>query len=223
MKKKDNKLYEVDRDVFELEMQRLVTTALIADITAAVMLITSIVILAFTIFFSGKTEPVVVEFREPEIVVEETKETEEPEPDLPEPEPVVEPEPEATVPPVQEPELVVYPATDAEIELLALVTMAEAEGEPEEGKRLVIDTVLNRVDAVGRWPNTISEVIYQPGQFVAMSNGRAERCHVTEEVRQLVREELLSRTDTEVVYFTAGGYGRYGTPVFQVGNHYFCK
>ena len=30
-----------------------------------------------------------------------------------------------------------------DVELIALVTMAEAEGECEEGKRLVIDTVLN--------------------------------------------------------------------------------
>ena len=35
-----------------------------------------------------------------------------------------------------------------DIELIALVTMAEAEGECEEGKRLVIDTILNRVDSV---------------------------------------------------------------------------
>ena len=35
-----------------------------------------------------------------------------------------------------------------DIELIALVTMAEAEGECKEGKRLVIDTILNRVDSV---------------------------------------------------------------------------
>lgn len=33
------------------------------------------------------------------------------------------------------------PYTDEEIELIALVTLAEAEGECEEGKRLVIDTI----------------------------------------------------------------------------------
>ena len=36
--------------------------------------------------------------------------------------------------------------SDADIELLALMTMTEAEGEPEEGQRLVIDSVLNRID-----------------------------------------------------------------------------
>lgn len=112
--------------------------------------------------------------------------------------------------------------SDEEIELLALVTMAEAEGESEEGKRLVIDTILNRVD---HWyyPDTIEGVIYQRGQFTSMWNGRASRSHVTDEVRQLVREELESRTNTDVIYFTAGGYGKYGTPLFQVGNHYFAS
>lgn len=112
--------------------------------------------------------------------------------------------------------------SEDEIELLALVTVAEAEGESEYGKRLVIDTILNRVDH-DRYPDTIKGVIYQKGQFTSMSNGRAEKCKVTDEVRQLVREELESRTNSEILFFTAGGYGRYGTPLFQVGNHYFCK
>lgn len=109
-----------------------------------------------------------------------------------------------------------------EIELIALVTMAEAEGESEEGKRLVIDTVLNRVDSE-YWPDTVSEVIYQPGQFTSMWNGRVDRCYVSEDICRLVTDELNSRTNYDVVYFTAGAYGRYGKPMFQVGNHYFAS
>ena len=112
--------------------------------------------------------------------------------------------------------------SEEEIELIALVTMAEAEGEPEEGKRLVIDTILNRVDS-SQFPDTVNGVIYQPNQFEAMWNGRVNRCYVMEEICQLVREELRHRTNYDVVFFTAGGYGRYGTPLFQVANHYFCE
>lgn len=112
--------------------------------------------------------------------------------------------------------------TDEQIELIAIVTMAEAEGECEEGKRLVIDTILNRVDS-DIWPNTIEEVIYQPSQFSCMWNGRVNRCYVMDDICQLVREELESRTNYDVVYFTAGGYGLYGEPLFQVGNHFFCS
>lgn len=64
-----------------------------------------------------------------------------------------------------------------DIELIALVTMAEAEGECEEGKRLVIDTILNRVDSV-YFPDTVHGVIYQANQFSSMRNGRVDKCFV---------------------------------------------
>lgn len=111
---------------------------------------------------------------------------------------------------------------DWETDLIALVTMAEAEGEPEEGKRLVIDTILNRMDSP-YFPDTAYEVIYQRGQFTSMWDGRASRCHAVDDVRRLVREELRERTDGDVMFFTAGGYGRYGVPMFQIGNHYFSS
>ena len=99
-----------------------------------------------------------------------------------------------------------------DIELLALVT----------GKRLVIDTVLNRVDH-GRFPDTISDVIYQKGQFSSMWNGRSNRCYVSDDICKLVEEELESRTNTDVIFFHAGRYSDYGSPLFQVGNHYFSS
>ena len=112
--------------------------------------------------------------------------------------------------------------SNEDIELLALVTMAEAEGESEEGKRMVIDTILNRVDSE-RFDNTISEVIYAPNQFTSMWNGRVDRCYVADDIYQLVIEELTNRTNYDVLYFTAYQYGAYGTPMFQIGNHYFSK
>ena len=109
-----------------------------------------------------------------------------------------------------------------EIELIALVTMAEAEGEPEEGKRLVIDTILNRVDHE-YFPDAVSEVIYQKGQFTSMWNGRANRCYVSDDICKLVNEEIESRTNTDVIFFHAGMYPSYGSPIVQVGNHYFSS
>ena len=110
-----------------------------------------------------------------------------------------------------------------DIELLALLTMAEAEGEPEEGKRLVIDTVLNRADFGGEFPNSIRGVIYQRNQFSSMWNGRVDRCYVMDEIVQLVIEELDNRTNYDVIFFNAGHYSQYGVPMFQVGNHYFSS
>lgn len=107
-----------------------------------------------------------------------------------------------------------------DINLIALVTMAEAEGESEEGKRLVIDVILNRYDSP-RFSNTIAGVIYAKNAFECMWNGRINRCYVRDDIYQLVVEELQSRTNANVHYFRANRYHSFGTPVVQVGNHYF--
>lgn len=110
---------------------------------------------------------------------------------------VVAEEPDTTDISVQTMALVIdeptYPISQEEIDLIALVTMAEAEGECEEGKRLVIDTILNRVDHE-RFPDTVAEVIYQKNQFSSMWNGRVDRCYVMDNIVQLVKEELLIPT-----------------------------
>ena len=110
----------------------------------------------------------------------------------------------------------------SDAELIALVTMAEAEGESEYGKRLVIDTILNRIDHPA-FPNTASGVIYQSGQFEAMWNGRVNRCYVRDDIVQLVKEEMESRSNYDVMFFVAGGYSAYGTPLLAEGNHYFSS
>ena len=112
--------------------------------------------------------------------------------------------------------------SEEEINLIALVTMAEAEGECEKGKRLVIDVILNRIDSI-HFPNTTKEVIYQRNQFTSIWNGRVNRCYVTDEICQLVNEELISRTNYDVLFFTAGNYSAYGSPMFAVDNHYFSS
>ena len=111
---------------------------------------------------------------------------------------------------------------EEDVRLIALVTMAEAEGESEYGKRLVIDTILNRIDS-GYFPDTAKEVIYQPSQFSSMWNGRVDKCSVEDDICELVREEIANRKNSEVIFFTAGKYGNYGVPMFREGNHYFAS
>ena len=112
--------------------------------------------------------------------------------------------------------------SESDIDLIALITMAEAEGESELGKRLVIDVILNRIDSP-RFANTAHEVIYAPGQFEVLWNGRVERCYVRDDIRQLVIEELQSRTRNDIYYFRADHYHSFGIPVLQEGNAYFSK
>lgn len=151
---------------------------------------------------------------EPEQIVEKVVDEQLEEPvvdDIPE-EPVIEEVP------VETPNEIYL--TEAEIDLVALVTMAEAEGEPEEGKRLVIDVILNRVESP-RFPNTVEGVIYAKNAFECMWNGRVNRCYVRDDIRQLVIEEMKSRTNSNIHYFRASHYHNFGVPVVSVGNHYF--
>lgn len=108
-----------------------------------------------------------------------------------------------------------------DVKLIAMVTVAEAEGEIEEGQRLVIDTILNRLESE-YFPNTVHEVVYQPNQFSSMWDGRIDRIYQFEDVFRLVVEELHSRTNHDVLFFRTDYFSEeYGTPYRKVGNHYF--
>lgn len=137
-------------------------------------------------------------------------------PPVPTPEPTPEPTPIPTPEPTPEP----LGFTDEEIDLIALVTMAEAEGECEEGQRMVIDVILNRIDS-SKFPDTAYNVIYQKGQFSSMWCSRVDKCYVKDDIRQLVVEEIKSRSNYDVIFFRTDYFFDFGTPLFQVGNHYF--
>lgn len=67
-----------------------------------------------------------------------------------------------------------YGYSSSDVYLLAQLIRAEAENQPYAGKVAVGAVVLNRVRSP-RFPNTIRGVIYQPGQFEPVSNGRIYR------------------------------------------------
>ena len=56
-----------------------------------------------------------------------------------------------------------------------------------------------------------------------MSNGRINRCWVKDDIRDLVIEEVKSRTNNDVVFFRTQRYSDYGVPNIQVGHHYFSS
>lgn len=111
-----------------------------------------------------------------------------------------------------------------EYDELAILVQAEAGNQDQIGKQLVVDVVLNRVESKD-FPNTVHEVIVQKHQFSTVWDGawqRAEK-NVTASDYEAVEAELSGdRLDTRILYFTAGGYGRYGTHAYQHGDHYFC-
>lgn len=102
---------------------------------------------------------------------------------------------------------------DNEKELIARVVMSEAPYEDMIGKRLVVDTILNRVDSPA-FPNSVYGVVYQDGQFFKAVNYNPE-------CMDAVELETYERLDYDVLWFCADGYHPYGTKAYQHGGHYF--
>ena len=110
-----------------------------------------------------------------------------------------------------------------ELELLAAVVEAEAGNQDMIGKRLVVDVVLNRVDSP-LFPDTITEVLEQPGQFTTMWNGAVEDAgyHMQQDDYDAVMMEVTGkRLDYDIYFFTAGEYNAGCSPAYIHGDHYF--
>lgn len=109
------------------------------------------------------------------------------------------------------------------IELLAVCVEAEAGNQGLAGKRLVAAVILNRAeDKSGQWPNTVTGVITQEGQFASYwDGGMAKVWEPSEETFEAVRLELMERSYPGIYYFREGDWPDYGTPWEKVGDHYF--
>lgn len=106
------------------------------------------------------------------------------------------------------------------LELFARCVEAEAGNQGLYGKQLVADVILNRVDSPD-FPDTISDVIMQKYHFSVVWDGRIWEVEPTEETYQAIQTELEARQNTEILFFTAEGFSRYGKAWQKVGDHYF--
>ncbi|WP_106766813.1 cell wall hydrolase [Paenibacillus faecalis] len=123
-----------------------------------------------------------------------------------------------------------YALSAEELLLLQKIVMAEAEGEPYEGKVAVANVVLNRLRSAN-FPDTITDVIYQKHQFSPVGNGRLERVHPNEETVQAVNAALHGdKAVSDDTYFFLSlqlaqdltvHHSR--TFVKKIGNHSFYK
>ena len=110
--------------------------------------------------------------------------------------------------------------TDTDIQNMAKLVWAEAGTQSEYGKRLVIDVILNRVEANG-FGSSIDSVIFAPGQFSPVSSGSFYRSPVDPDIVRLIEEELICRTDYKVIFFRTKHYHSCGHPYIIEGAHYF--
>ena len=114
-----------------------------------------------------------------------------------------------------------YAATDEETTLLGAIIQAEAGNQCYDGKLAVGAVVLNRVKSP-RYPNTIREVIYAPGQFGPASNGSLDVVltnGVNAECMQAAKEALEGATTVgDAKSFHRAGSGESG---IIIGAHVF--
>ena len=110
----------------------------------------------------------------------------------------------------------------SDLDLLAALVWAEAGDQPlPDGLCYVCDVVLNRVDSPA-WPNTIADVIYQPGQFSVVNNGALNRAfgNIPQVCYDAVQSQLAGRLNYDIIYFSMG-YNANGTLAFTHGTHYY--
>ena len=107
---------------------------------------------------------------------------------------------------------------EEERDLIAAIIYAEAGNQDLEGKVLVGKVIKNRV-ADPNFPNTITEVIFQPGQFTTAERLYKISPNVTDECYEAVDLAYADDTYSEVLFFNNGPV--YGKFLFRHQDHNF--
>ncbi|WP_099467223.1 cell wall hydrolase [Konateibacter massiliensis] len=112
-------------------------------------------------------------------------------------------------------------ANSEDAALLAAVVRMEAGGESYEGKLAVASVVVNRMNS-GRYPSTVSGVVYQSGQFPGAANGTLANflsSGVGGDCKKAAVEALAGITNVSYLHFNS--VSRIGTDGYVIGNHCF--
>ena len=115
---------------------------------------------------------------------------------------------------------VVYVSTDSDQYLLGAIIQCEAGGESYDGKLAVGSVVINRVKS-SYFPNSVSGVIYQSGQFSPVASGRLAyrlEAGVDGSCLQAAQDVLNGNITVGCLYFRQNNGIIQGT---VIGNHVF--
>lgn len=129
-----------------------------------------------------------------------------------------------------------YELPEEEMEALLRIVEAEAGSEDEEGRLLVANVVLNRVMS-DRFPNTVTEVVFQRTggvtQFSPVASGSYYKVHISEETISAVGRALMGEDISQgALYFASRKHADSGkmrwfdsklTFLFEHGGHEFFK
>lgn len=114
-----------------------------------------------------------------------------------------------------------YPTDEDTMMLLAALIHCEARGESYEGQVAVGAVVMNRVRSP-RFPNTIYEVIFAPGQFSPAMDGKVDKVlesgKINESCIKAAKEALSGVSNVGDLLFFRTVNGREG---LVIGNHVF--
>lgn len=104
----------------------------------------------------------------------------------------------------------VYELDEESLNVLLRIVEAEAGGEDIEGKLLVANVVLNRVESE-EFPDTVKEVVFQKSkgvtQFSPVSNGRYHTVEISPETVEAVERALQGEDISQgALYFAARKY-----------------
>lgn len=94
--------------------------------------------------------------------------------------------------------------------------------QPDEGVRMVVDVILNRIKSKD-FPNSVGGVVSEPYHFSTYWNGMiANQTRISKQVDNIVEQELKNNSSyPALLYFTAGCYNDNCIPWRKVGDHYF--
>jgi N-acetylmuramoyl-L-alanine amidase len=92
---------------------------------------------------------------------------------------------------------------ESEVNMIARLIIGEAEGESFEGKKMIAETILNRLIS-DKFPNTVKDVIEQPKQYDARWNESLWNREPKEEDIKAVKEALINPSlPLDVVYYVS--------------------
>lgn len=98
--------------------------------------------------------------------------------------------------------------SDSDYDVLKRIVQAEAGVCDTKGKILVANVIINRVKS-SRFPNNITDVVYQRSQFSPVSNGSINTCKVTQETIDAVNRALTGEDYSDgALYFMYRGASR---------------
>lgn len=119
---------------------------------------------------------------------------------------------------------------EQEYQVLLKIVEAEAGGEDTTGKMLVANVVMNRVRS-GKFPNTVTEVVYQrsegKAQFSPTADGRIDQVNVSQDTVDAVARVMNGEDPSAGALFfrsvssKSGWHDRALSRVMEHGNHIF--